>query len=323
MCLTLRIGNNNWTVFRKNYIQSVQHVYSLYNIQGEARLKKKKFSVYLQATGRNGAVFFGSSKQGVFCLKGSSRGHGQVHVLLLRRWRRDGHVVLLFLGASGSWALAVVRASPWAAALALLFVLDSAVLEPDLDLLLRQIQVRGDFDAPQSGQVHVGRELTLQFQKLCAGEGCAHALAALKFAVAAFCENNTDREQQIKRFFDWGSFTSCSCTHRWRCSGTGAGPVQSKQSDRGWARGPGWCCCSWSGGTVQRGNTGRRTGRRTPWAVAVRAATGAAETQWCTADRSTTVRLSASGTIPAVRAGGAESAQRKETAAGCSRYPCR
>lgn len=95
-----------------------------------------------------------------------------------------------------------MRASPWAAALALLFVLDSAVLEPDLDLLLRQIQVRGDFDAPQSGQVHVGRELTLQFQKLCAGEGCAHALAALKFAVAAFCENNTDREQQIKRFFD-------------------------------------------------------------------------------------------------------------------------
>lgn len=68
-------------------------------------------------------------------------------------------------------------------------MLHSAILEPDFHLLLGQVQVCGDLDAPQSGQVHVGGELSLQLQKLRAGEGGAHALAALKFAVAVFCEN--------------------------------------------------------------------------------------------------------------------------------------
>lgn len=118
---------------------------------------------------------------------------GQVHVLLLGRGWRDGHVVLLFLRASGGWqrrALAVVWASPLAAALALLLVLHPPVLKPDLHLFLWQVQVRCDLDAPQSGEVHVRGELSLQLQKLRAGEGCAHAFAALKFAVAVFCETN-------------------------------------------------------------------------------------------------------------------------------------
>lgn len=76
-----------------------------------------------------------------------------------------------------------------AAALSLLFVLHSAVLKPDLHLFFGQVQVCGDLDAPQSGEVHVRGELSLQLQKLRTGEGCAHAFAALKFAVAVFCKN--------------------------------------------------------------------------------------------------------------------------------------
>lgn len=83
-----------------------------------------------------------------------------------------------------------------AAALALLFVLHSAVLEPDFHLFLGQVQVCGDLDAPQSGEVHVGGELSFQLQKLCTREGCAHALAALKFAVAVFCENKINCQPQ-------------------------------------------------------------------------------------------------------------------------------
>lgn len=43
--------------------------------------------------------------------------------------------------------------------LAFFLVLDASVLEPDLDLFLRQVQVGGDLNAPQSRQVHVGGEL--------------------------------------------------------------------------------------------------------------------------------------------------------------------
>lgn len=131
----------------------------------------------------------------------SSGGDGQVHVLLLGRGGRYGNVILLFLRASGGRqgrAFAVMRPSPLAAALALLFVLHPAVLEPDFHLFLGQVQVCGDLDAPQPGEVHVGGELPLQLQKLRAGEGCAHALAALQFAVAVFCakkkKNKRDRE---------------------------------------------------------------------------------------------------------------------------------
>lgn len=75
------------------------------------------------------------------------------------------------------------------AAFAFFLVLDPAVLEPDFHLLLGQVQVRGDLDASQSGEVHVGGELPLQLQKLCAGEGCAHPFAALQLAAVAFNRN--------------------------------------------------------------------------------------------------------------------------------------
>lgn len=76
--------------------------------------------------------------------------------------------------------------------LALFLVLDTSVLEPDFDLFLRQVQVGSNLDAPQSGQVHVRGELALQLQELCAGEGCAHAFAALELTIAAFCKIETD-----------------------------------------------------------------------------------------------------------------------------------
>lgn len=72
--------------------------------------------------------------------------------------------------------------------LAFFLVLDASVLEPDLDLFLGQVQVGGDLDAPQPGQVHVGGELTFELQELRAGERRAHALAALELAVAVFCQ---------------------------------------------------------------------------------------------------------------------------------------
>lgn len=84
-----------------------------------------------------------------------------------------------------------------AAALALLLVFHPPVLKPDLNLFLGQVQVRRDLDAPQSGEVHVRGELSLQLQKLRAGEGCAHAFAALKFAVAVFCETNVKSSEML------------------------------------------------------------------------------------------------------------------------------
>lgn len=120
----------------------------------------------------------------------------EVHVLLFGRGGRYWNVILLFLRASRGWqgrAFAVMWSSSLSAALSLLFVLHSAVLKPDFHLLLRQVQVCGDLDAPQSGEVHVSGELSLQLQKLRTGKGRAHALAALKFAVAVFCNNKKKR----------------------------------------------------------------------------------------------------------------------------------
>lgn len=73
-------------------------------------------------------------------------------------------------------------------------MLHSAVLKPDFHLFLGQVQVCGDLDAPQSGEVHIRGELPLQLQKLRAGEGCAHALAALKFAVTVFCKKKNNNK---------------------------------------------------------------------------------------------------------------------------------
>lgn len=73
-----------------------------------------------------------------------------------------------------------MRSRPVGAAFAFFFVLDAAVLEPDLDLFLGQIEVSRDLYAPKSRQVHVGGELSFQLQELRTGERSTHALAALK-----------------------------------------------------------------------------------------------------------------------------------------------
>lgn len=53
--------------------------------------------------------------------------------------------------------------------------LDASILEPDLDLLLTQLQVGGNFNAPQTRQIDIGLELLLKVEQLTAGEGCAHS----------------------------------------------------------------------------------------------------------------------------------------------------
>lgn len=62
--------------------------------------------------------------------------------------------------------------------LGLLLVLDSAVLEPDFHLFLRQIEIGGDLDSAQAREVHVGGELSFELEKLRAREGCSDPLAA-------------------------------------------------------------------------------------------------------------------------------------------------
>lgn len=77
------------------------------------------------------------------------------------------------------------------AAFAFFFVLDAAVLEPDLNLLLGQIEVSRDLYAPKSRKVHVGGELPFQLQELRTGERGAHALAALKLTAVILCWKET------------------------------------------------------------------------------------------------------------------------------------
>lgn len=62
---------------------------------------------------------------------------------------------------------------------ALLLVLHPAVLKPDFHLFFRQVQIRGDFDPPEPRKIHVRRELSLQFQELCAGKRRAHPFSIL------------------------------------------------------------------------------------------------------------------------------------------------
>lgn len=84
-------------------------------------------------------------------------------------------------------ALLLLAAGPQAAALGapgtggpvLLLVLDPPVLEPDLDLLLREPEVRRDLDAPEPRQVHVPGELALELEELGTGEGRANAFRAV------------------------------------------------------------------------------------------------------------------------------------------------
>lgn len=188
------------TVFRKKLHTKRTTCIQLYNYSGHypwlniiclctndrTQMEQSFLSFGCIQSHRDEKFFFSFKRE----TRGGSRGDGQVHILLFGRGGRYGNVIVLFLRASGCWqgrAFAVMWSSPLAAALTLLFVLHSAVLEPYFHLFLRQVQIRGDLDASQSGEVHVGGELALQLQKLRAGEGRAHALAALKFSVGVFC----------------------------------------------------------------------------------------------------------------------------------------
>lgn len=97
-----------------------------------------------------------------------------------------GALALATIALLGAAVLASLVARTQAAALlrlaggqVLLLVLDSTILKPDFHLLLRQAQIRGDLDATQTRQVHVGGEFTLELEQLGAGEGGADALGAV------------------------------------------------------------------------------------------------------------------------------------------------
>ena len=61
--------------------------------------------------------------------------------------------------------------------LVVLLPLHAPILEPDLDLPLRQIQHVRYLDATSARQVAIEVELLLQFERLVAGVGCARPLA--------------------------------------------------------------------------------------------------------------------------------------------------
>lgn len=85
-------------------------------------------------------------------------------------------------------------------ALPFLLMLYPAVLKPDFHLLLRQVQVCGDFDPPESRQIHVGREFPLQLQELRAGERRPHPLAIGYLAgVRAPCTQAERAERSFSR----------------------------------------------------------------------------------------------------------------------------
>lgn len=51
-----------------------------------------------------------------------------------------------------------------------LLLLHPTILEPDLDLFLRQLQSVGDLNAAQAGQVNIVRKLPFQLQQLFTAE---------------------------------------------------------------------------------------------------------------------------------------------------------
>lgn len=101
---------------------------------------------------------------------------------------------------AGAALAAPVRVS--LGAFAFFLVLHPPVLEPDLHLLLGQVQVRGYLDPPQPGQVHVGGEFPLQLQELGAGKSSPHPLPILNLAgfgpswTGEKCELQRDREKR-------------------------------------------------------------------------------------------------------------------------------
>lgn len=104
--------------------------------------------------------------------------------LIVRRWRlgligdtvnqRMHRVEVSSTPTTGRWTEGAPRGlSPGrghhAAPFLILFVLHPAVLEPDLNLPLREVEQVGHLDPAGSAEVTVEVELLLQFHQLCAG----------------------------------------------------------------------------------------------------------------------------------------------------------
>lgn len=113
-------------------------------------------------------------------------GDCETSVVFPRGGRRHAQVLVVLRALSGgkgrAFAAVAAPPAPVGATFAFFLVLDPSVLEPDLHLLLGEVQVGGDLDSPQSGEVHVGGELPLQLQELRAGECGAHPLATGQLA---------------------------------------------------------------------------------------------------------------------------------------------
>lgn len=58
-----------------------------------------------------------------------------------------------------------------------------AVLEPDFDLSLRQIQCVRNFDSSSTSEIPIEMELLLKFQGLVAGVGCSGSLVGSIYAI--------------------------------------------------------------------------------------------------------------------------------------------
>lgn len=149
------IGNNEWTVIRKKTTYKTNNMYTIIQHSREIPCLYILFSSYVQVTehDKNSRLFgciqnsTGAMRTNCLCwgsgkIRGSSGRDGQVSIILFPWWGgRHGHVLFL-LRAPCRWqgrALATVGAGSVRTALPLLLVFDSAVLEPDLDLLLWQV----------------------------------------------------------------------------------------------------------------------------------------------------------------------------------------
>lgn len=106
-----------------------------------------------------------------------------LHFVLHRRVPTTG-------GRRGFTFLSLVLRFGFLLCLLAAFPLHPPVLEPDLDLRLREHEAGSDFEALGSGQILVLSELFFQLQQLLTGEGCARppCLAEEGVLRAATCE---------------------------------------------------------------------------------------------------------------------------------------
>ena len=136
--------------------------------------------------------------------RSSSRGGGSSRTIE----RATTLVTAAFLGSSGtSWrrgGSGGCRAGRQRARTSfglILLPLHAPVLEPDLDVTLREVQHGGQLDAARSGDVLVEVELLLQLQQLSARVGRARALVLVFQRELGPC-SKTHRENIVIYFFN-------------------------------------------------------------------------------------------------------------------------